>query len=473
MNKILFVDDDALTLRMYCEGLLRQGFHVHAAADGFRALELLRLSKFDVMVLDLMMPRFSGYDVLKCIRQEPDLAGQAIIILSNAYLTEQDRTSATVGAQRELLKAGCTPAILGRTIKEVLGARQLAHPTTISSSAPQSPDVAPRNGGVATVRESSAPPVLSPHRPAAKPAPFRFDGAHRLGASGGPANGSPSRAAPLTTAPVHPAPSILDPDTTTAATVRQDFLVNAPALWSALHEIFERYKRAETPLERQLHLTDLFRKIRFVTALAGSAGFTSVARLGSPLEALVYRHMDRTDRVSRTMLRTLALGIDFLHVLLEAATRPSPMPDADGLVLVVDDDEVHNRAVITALEQAQLPARSTPSPATAWTWLQSGKFDLVLMDIEMPGMDGFELCHRLRGLPACATTPVIYITLRNDFESRAQALMMGADDFITKPIMPAELALKTLMCLLRSRLPAPSAPRCAPSGVHPFASAVG
>ncbi len=449
MNKVLLVDDDALTLRMYCEGLLRQGFLVQVAADGFGALRLLRSSKFDVAVLDLMMPRFSGYEVLKYVRKQPDLADLPVIILSNAYLRESGGTSFSVGAQRELLKTECPPPTLGRAIKEVLGAHELA-PNRIGKPALGSDSGGKRNGeaGPVKVAGSEAAAVQSVPRTSLS----------ELTCAGGRASPSPS--------PINGSHETRDKEISgpaQAAALRRDFLRNARAHWSVLRDFFERYKLAETPLERQLHLTDLFRKVRFVSTLAASAGFPAIARLGTPFEVLLYRYMDRMDRANGSMLRTMASGIDFLHVLLEAATGPAPLPDGEGYVLVVDDDELHNRAVVTALEQAQLPARSTSHPLTAWEWLQATKFDLVLLDIEMPGLDGFELCRRLRKLPGYATSPVIYITARDDFESRAQALLAGADDFITKPIISVELAFKALMSLLKSRLPRPGTARVADS----------
>ncbi len=192
-------------------------------------------------------------------------------------------------------------------------------------------------------------------------------------------------------------------------------------------------------------------------ALAGTAGFAAIARLGVPFEALLFRYMDRPERVDAATLRTIAAGIDFFHVLLKTAAGPSPLPDPSGDVLIVDNDPVCNRAATSALEQAQLRAYSMTSPLKAWEWLQARHFDLILLDVEMPELDGFELCHRLRRLPLYATTPVIYITVYSGFQTRASALLTGAEDFITKPIIPMHLALKALMYILKSRLPAPVA----------------
>jgi len=85
-------------------------------------------------------------------------------------------------------------------------------------------------------------------------------------------------------------------------------------------------------------------------------------------------------------------------------------------------------------------------------WLKETPFDLVLLDIVMPGMDGFELCRRLRLLPGQQKTPVIFVTGHADFESRAKSVLSGGDDLISKPIFPIELAVKAVSHLLKREL---------------------
>jgi sigma-B regulation protein RsbU (phosphoserine phosphatase) len=88
---------------------------------------------------------------------------------------------------------------------------------------------------------------------------------------------------------------------------------------------------------------------------------------------------------------------------------------------------------------------------TALKWLQETRFDLVLLDIEMPGMDAFGLCRRLRLFPGYEKTPVIYVTSLSDFESRARMVLDGGYELIAKPFLPLELAVKAVALLLRSQ----------------------
>jgi putative two-component system response regulator len=104
------------------------------------------------------------------------------------------------------------------------------------------------------------------------------------------------------------------------------------------------------------------------------------------------------------------------------------------------------------LEKARLAAVSFDNPQAAYGTLASDSFDLVFLDVDMPGMTGFELCTRLRALPKYKRTPVVFVTALTDFESRAQSTISGGNDLIAKPFLFVELAVKALLHVLRSRL---------------------
>jgi len=84
--------------------------------------------------------------------------------------------------------------------------------------------------------------------------------------------------------------------------------------------------------------------------------------------------------------------------------------------------------------------------------LSEKPFDLVFLDVDMPGMNGYELCAKLRGLPLHKKTPVVFVTGLNDLESRANSMVSGGSDFIAKPFLFIELAVKALVYLLRCRV---------------------
>jgi CheY-like chemotaxis protein len=122
MKKILFIDDEALILEIYRTKLQQYGFRVDTATDGLEALRMMRSSRPDVVVLDIMMPKFSGLEVLKYIRAEPALKDLRVVVLSNMFVGAEERQAATAGADKALLKSGCTPALLVEAINEVMAA---------------------------------------------------------------------------------------------------------------------------------------------------------------------------------------------------------------------------------------------------------------------------------------------------------------------------------------------------------------
>jgi PleD family two-component response regulator len=132
------------------------------------------------------------------------------------------------------------------------------------------------------------------------------------------------------------------------------------------------------------------------------------------------------------------------------------MPPAK--ILVVDDEAISRRAITHALEKAKLGSVSAEDPNVAYRMLTEQSFDLVFLDVDMPGMNGFELCTKLRALPSHKKTPVVFVTSLNDLENRASSMMSGGNDFIGKPFLFIELAVKALVYVLRGKLEAAKKP---------------
>jgi DNA-binding response OmpR family regulator len=121
-------------------------------------------------------------------------------------------------------------------------------------------------------------------------------------------------------------------------------------------------------------------------------------------------------------------------------------------ILVVDDEAISRRAVTYALEKAKLSSTAVEHPDAALKLLAENPFDLVFLDVDMPGMNGFEVCTRLRTFVRNKATPVVFVTGLTDFESRANSTMSGGNDLIAKPFLFMELAVKALVFILRARL---------------------
>jgi len=111
---------------------------------------------------------------------------------------------------------------------------------------------------------------------------------------------------------------------------------------------------------------------------------------------------------------------------------------ADARVLVVDDQPQNIRLLEAILTSRGYDVRAAASGQEALAAIDDGDVDLVLLDIVMPGMDGYQVCRTIRERPATAYLPVVMVTASGD-EQKIKALEAGADDFLTKPINTSEL----------------------------------
>jgi two-component system KDP operon response regulator KdpE len=128
-------------------------------------------------------------------------------------------------------------------------------------------------------------------------------------------------------------------------------------------------------------------------------------------------------------------------------------PD-EKLVLVVDDEPRMVRFVRMNLELEGYRVIQAGTGMEALEKVRDDLPDLVVLDIMMPEMDGFETLARLREI---STVPVIMLTVKGDEEDRIRGLELGADDYVTKPFSPRELASRIRAVLRRAEMPSPVA----------------
>jgi DNA-binding response OmpR family regulator len=122
-------------------------------------------------------------------------------------------------------------------------------------------------------------------------------------------------------------------------------------------------------------------------------------------------------------------------------------------VLVVDDEPIVRDVVVRYLESAGFDTVEAGDGDDARGLLEQRTPDVVLLDVMLPGTDGFELCRWIRGR---SSVPVILLTARGDEDDRIVGLDLGADDYVTKPFSPRELIAR-VRAVLR-RVDAPTAP---------------
>ena len=127
------------------------------------------------------------------------------------------------------------------------------------------------------------------------------------------------------------------------------------------------------------------------------------------------------------------------------------LPTASAKVLIVDDDSSTLRVLDLAFRKRGYDARLAPSGAKALEVLAREKVDIIIADIIMPEMDGFELIRRVRNEAALATIPFIFLTGDRTSKSKVRGLEMGVDDYMTKPCVLSELFAKVESILRKAR----------------------
>ena len=146
MKTIFFVEDDPVVVKVYGAKFEREGFLVEVAKDGLEAMKMLAAVRPDVVILDLMMPKLNGVDVLKYIRSVPDLKATRVILLSNAHKTSVDQAAAEFGVEKALLKSSCTPGQLLKVINDLLSGKAVEPDPSEQPAAPPAPPAKPQTG---------------------------------------------------------------------------------------------------------------------------------------------------------------------------------------------------------------------------------------------------------------------------------------------------------------------------------------
>ena len=121
MKTILYVEDNPIVVQAYKNVLAREGFNVENADDGLAAMKKLVTMRFDLVLLDLIMPKINGTDVLKYIRSTPAIKSIPVIVLSDGSMADLAQGALAIGVEGALLKSRCNPQILLATIRKVLG----------------------------------------------------------------------------------------------------------------------------------------------------------------------------------------------------------------------------------------------------------------------------------------------------------------------------------------------------------------
>ncbi|HAV64032.1 MAG TPA: hypothetical protein DCY13_16905 [Verrucomicrobiales bacterium] len=373
MKNILFIEDDPILGPLYESQLKNAGYAVNRATDGEAGLSALQSARPDLIMLDIVLPKISGVELLQMFRTTPEVQDIPVIVFTNSFKQEVIQQVERIGARRILTKSKFVPRDVLQIIDEVLNG----------------------NAGGATPQETAKAASEAEH--------------HTL-----------------------------------------EMQLNA--LLSQCRKTMAEVSHETGNDFRVPRLRSLRTAVRQLTGCAAALDLKTHAYFSEALEALLADLTEQPDRITASSLRTISQSVDFLFEQFDPARAYSAGAETEFSVLIVDDDAISRRAIQASLGRIK---QAGTECGTVWKAIDQAKsqgFDLIFLDVDMPEVKGDELCSTIRKTSGNAKTPVIFVTSHTDLQTRAKSTLSGGTDFIGKPFHFMELAVKSLLHVLRRRL---------------------
>jgi CheY-like chemotaxis protein len=218
--------------------------------------------------------------------------------------------------------------------------------------------------------------------------------------------------------------------------------------------LLQEINRASEPEGRHKMLAALRWEMHTLKSEAWQPRLLPVWQVASALEALLKQLMDKPANITPYTLRTIAGGVELLEQLGLTGVNPSVLTTQPVRVLVVDDNLISRNALVRALKRAFNPPDLAEDTETALVLGTKQSYDVIFLDVQMPGVDGHQFCSRIHDTIPNRTTPVVFVTDQSDFDMRAKSTLSAGSDLICKPFLTFEVTVKALTCALRGRLDA-------------------
>jgi CheY-like chemotaxis protein len=231
----------------------------------------------------------------------------------------------------------------------------------------------------------------------------------------------------------------------------QRFFASVPDRLVAMRHALQTVRRESNDSAQRELLGDLRARLCTVKESASMPELLSIWQVLSATEALVSQLTNPNRLVTPNTLRTVASSLDLLVELCAHCPKPQ-LWDPPIRILAVDDDLISRHAVALALRKAFNQPDLAANSEAAFAQASMINYDVIFLDILMPGMDGFELCSKIRQTSANLLTPVVFVTSQTELDARAKSSLSGGNDFITKPFLTFEVAVKALVLAIRCRL---------------------
>lgn len=412
--RLLAVDDDPISRRAVASALKRALNEPELAEQGEAALVLAKQNEYDVIFLDVEMPGMDGFELCSRIHETGTNRSTPVVFVTG-HSDFDARAKSTLSGGSDLIgKPFLTFEITVKALTLALRGRLAARAQDASAVEAEAAIAATSLSDDGTVAETVTDCAQSSQT-------FTEAGA---GTS----------------------------VTIESEEIATTFLMRASVHLTPLREAFQTLLRTPDEAARQELLSDVFLRIHSLSPKTELPAMHPAMQMTAALEGLLRKMLEQPRHVTRSSLGTLAAGVELFEDLCALGAQPDFLTNPPVHMLVVDDDPISRRAVTFALQIAFDKPDSADCGDVALALAAERRYDVVFLDVQMPGMDGFEVCGNIRGTTANGDTPVVFVTGHSDSKMRARARECGGSDFVEKPFLTAEITLKALTFALRGRM---------------------
>ncbi|RCJ28241.1 multi-component transcriptional regulator [Nostoc sp. ATCC 43529] len=518
--KILIVEDDEFNAYALTSVLTNQNYAVEVAADGDVAWDFIQTCDFDLILLDVMLPKLDGISLCRQIRSHG--LQVPILLLTGRDSGHEKAIGLDAGADDYVVKPFDQEELVARvrallrrgsiTLQPILerGNLRLDPSSCEVNYAGNLLPLTPKEYALLELFLRNSQRVFScgmilehlwsyEDTPQEEAVRTHIKGLrHKLKAVGAPSDfietvyGIGYRLKPLEEAEGQvarekPGGNAQCPMTAVAPlgeTPRPHCLPNAQPQQQTLMAVAEIWQRYQGRVDEQVrvleqaiaalnenNLNPEFQSLAVKEAhtLAGSLG-TFGLTLSSKWARNIELLLSSVQTLSRSQINNLETWVKFLRREIEEknAAVKSASPTTQGLetptptrenlsetetkILVVDDDPQIQAFLQNLLSPWGLKAIALEDPRQFWETLEAVAPDLLILDLELPFTNGIELCQVVRNDPHWSELPIVFLTVHNDAKVVNQVFSVGADDFVSKPIIGPELVTRIVNRLERAKL---------------------
>ena len=242
------------------------------------------------------------------------------------------------------------------------------------------------------------------------------------------------------------------PELTDATPAHGSPFSQARELVRELRRLLEEATRTNAAAARRKFLVEAVEHVQSLKNVARPAELLPLRQMSCAVEMLLKQLTEKTSNVTSSTLRTASLGAILLEDLCQPGLNADLLSEPPLRLLAVDDETFSRYTLSHSLKRGLTEPEVAENGELALALAARHTYDLIVLDVQMPGMDGFELCSKIHETTRNRETPVIFVTSSRDFDTRANSILCGGRDLIAKPFLTFELTVKALTLVARERL---------------------